>query len=318
MCKKKILFLAKYAEEINYSFENEWEEDYCKNYHKPLRLALENTGHTIISTTDRDYLCKNSDIDLVFSVYYNMNFQNSDAYISLLCEKLSIPYLGASPNVKIIDNDKALAKLIAKELDIKTPEFICINKHKIFPKKIPFTPPYFVKPRFGSTSRWIDDTCICQDYETLKNKSELFLKADIDVIIEKFIDGVPHSMPLIYGAPVITTKPYYIKPTCSKVFGFEAKMNGYAECKISEDELVNSAIRNMATRYFNEIQRCDYARIDFIIDKTKEIYFLEINTTPNLGLHGGFAQTLLDEKCFKTYDSIVKHLVELAIKRSNK
>ena len=319
MQKKRILLLAKYGRQFDYNFENSWEEDYYESYHKPLRLALEKTGHTIICSDDKDYLQKYHDIDLVFSVYYNMNFLNSDAYIVLLCEKLNIPYLGASPNVKIIDNDKVLGKLIAKELKIKTPEFISVNNYKNFPNKIPFPPPYFVKPRFGSSSRGINDTCICQDYETLKNKSKQFLEANVDVLIEKYIDGISYSIPLIYNEPIIITRPYKIIPAFSKVFGHEEKMNDSAKSEISKNKSLNAIIQKAATKYFNEIQRCDYARIDFIVDEIKgDVFFLEINTTPNLGLHGGFVQTLLDEKCFVSYDAIVKHLVDLAIKRSDK
>lgn len=63
------------------------------------------------------------------------------------------------------------------------------------------------------------------------------------------------------------------------------------------------------------MQPCDYARIDFIVEKNSSIpYFLEVNALMNLGIHGGFVNSFL-EKQFSTYDELINYILQLGLSK---
>lgn len=74
---------------------------------------------------------------------------------------------------------------------------------------------------------------------------------------------------------------------------------------VSHDKSINQTLINMSIKYIKEIQPCDYARIDFIIERETNIpYFLEANAMMNLGIHAAVIQSFLDIG-FKDRKSVV-------------
>ena len=57
-----------------------------------------------------DIMEKSNDIDFVISLYNRFPVRNSEIFISSLCEYYHIPYLGATPNIRAIAEDKHIAK----------------------------------------------------------------------------------------------------------------------------------------------------------------------------------------------------------------
>ena len=63
---------------------------------------------------------------------------------------------------------------------------------------------------------------------------------------------------------------------------------------------------------------CDYCRIDFILDDaTCELYFLEVNVLMNLGIKSGFVQSFINDGTFRSYDEIIRYIVELGFGKIN-
>lgn len=81
------------------------------------------------------------------------------------------------------------------------------------------------------------------------------------------------------------------------------------------DKNLEKQLITYSNLYFNEMQCCDYARIDYIIDNKSGIpYFLEVNVLMNLGTHGGFVASFL-EKDFKSYDDLIMHIIDLGLSK---
>ncbi len=85
---------------------------------------------------------------------------------------------------------------------------------------------------------------------------------------------------------------------------------------MSEENNLNKTLKYLSYNYFMEIQPCDYARIDYIVDnKTGIPYFLEVNALMNLGIHGGFVESFLNDGIFGSYESLIKHIISLGLNK---
>lgn len=323
----KILFLAQFAPTDGIVLnqpKNQEEVFYAETYHWKIIEALNSLNYDFDSASDVKYFLDNyNKYDLVWSVYNRLGFRNSEIFIQSLCEYLGVKYIGATPNVRALIEDKSLSKQLAQHVGINTADWVVGSRQYPLSQIPPFSGSYFVKPRFGSASINIDESCICDTWNDVIKKSEVYFQKNIDVIVEKFIDG------LCYGVSILNTKskklliapPHYtISNKAGNVMTYSQKrfvdagMNRY----ICHDDSINKQLTYMAEKYFLEMQPCDYARIDFIVDSNSMIpYFLEVNALMNLGIHGGFINSFLNSY-FNSYEEIIRHIVELGLSKVEK
>jgi D-alanine-D-alanine ligase len=255
---------------------------------------------------------------LVWSVYNRLGFRNSEIFVPSLCEYFGLKYIGAAPNVRALIEDKSISKLLAEKMGIKTAKWIVVSKEIPLPAELPFNLPCFVKPRFGSASIGIDESCVCRTWRDVNNKVKEYIVDETEVIIEEFIDGVYYGVPIvntIENKPIAAIPHFQISNKIGGVITHSQKRftdSGMSR-ELSKDQELNKILIKISNKYFKEIQPCDYARIDFIIDRKSGIpYFLEINALMMLGIHGGFVHSFLDSE-FRSYDELIYHIIELGL-----
>lgn len=318
----RILFLAQFAPNHFEYIEpqNNLETFYAETYHHKIYEVLTKTGHEIITSNNVDYLIKNyKEIDLVWSLYNRIEFRNSEIFVQSLCEYLKVPYIGATPNIRALVEDKHLSKTLAEHLEIPTANWQTASWEFPLVDNPPFPGPYFIKPRFGSGSEGIDESCYCETWERVKEKEKEFYLEQIEVIVEEFIDGKLYGVPFIktidgefiVGTPHCSTsdKKGNIVTTHQK-----RRAEGGMTIELSRNDDLNKELILIAKKYFQDMQPSDYGRIDFIVGKDKEPYFLEVNTMMNLGIYSGSVKSFLDSN-FESYDDIIQTLLEIGINR---
>ena len=320
---EKILFLAQFAP-TNGKFiipQTSEEEFYANTYHLKIYEVLKNGGYDFYSTNDVSYLLENHHkFDLVWSVYNRINFRNSEIFVQSLCEYFGVQYIGAAPNIRALVEDKSMSKQLAEHLGITTAPWVVASKDYPPCQRSPFQGPYFVKPRFGSASIGINESCICENWGDAIVKTNEYFSNNTEVIIEKYIDGV------YYGVPIINTKEKMalIGTPHSQTSNKKGNVITYAQKRFAEsgmnrvigcDDSLQKILMHLSELYFTEMQPCDYARIDYIVEKrTGILYFLEVNVLMNLGIKGGFISSFLSSG-FHSYDDIIKHIIELGLSR---
>ncbi|MDR2720189.1 MAG: hypothetical protein LBC03_05260 [Nitrososphaerota archaeon] len=315
---------------------------YYETYHLAVFKALVELHKTVnfdfFATSDIKHLVQNHDeYDLVWSVYNRIPnrsnpvaFCNSEVFIQSLCEYYDIRYIGAPPNIRATAQDKRLAKLLAKDLGLKTAEYVVASKRNPLKTKAPFPPQYFVKPRFGSASIDIDETCLCYNWEDAITKSEEYFSNNIEVIVEKFIDGIYYGVPVMNtksNTPIIGVPHYQTSDKIGHVITHKQKRftEGGMRRYIERECFVHNIIED-ARKYYKALQPCDYARIDFMIErKTGIAYFSEVNILMNIGIKSGFVQSFLQKpvgdiyyphiKNFNSYNEIIQHIIELGLNK---
>lgn len=81
---------------------------------------MQKSKYNIDTASDVDYLIKNHDkYQLVWSVYNRLGFRNSEIFVQSLCEYYNIKYIGATPNVRALVEDKSMSKQLAEHLGLK-------------------------------------------------------------------------------------------------------------------------------------------------------------------------------------------------------
>ena len=317
----RLLYLAKYAPYLDSDpVPNVPDMSYAE-YHRGVYRILKERFPKMISSPDYMHLVKNypnNDVDFVFSLYNRMPFRNCEIFISSLAECERIPFLGASPNIRAIAEDKHMAKVVASHLGINTPEWKIYNiGDKLSPPD--FDGPYFIKPRFGATSIHIDEYSQTVNWdEAILIIKKLHDMGD-DVILERMIFGTQYSLPYMYnfGKEIFLPAVEEKSDLRGNVITYNQKrmIEGGLRRVAVDDQKINSKLVDFSKKLLRIVRPIDYARFDYIIDdKTKVAYFIEFNICCNLGRKSAFA--LSSEHTGINYESLILNVVYSSLYRS--
>lgn len=313
----KILFLAHYAPDKDIMDIPNEHIVYAEYHKKVYKIIKKNFKNAICSSDYSLILNPPKDIDFIFSLYNRMPFNNSEIFISSIAEFYKIPYLGASPNIRALAEDKHLAKMMSQHCGVPTPNWKVFNVNdEIIPVK--FKPPYFVKPRFGAASKYINESSLCETWEDARLKIKELHSINIDTIVEEFIDGFYYTSPVLnnFNSPIYLPTIQEISSLKGNIASYEQKrkiMPGLIR-KINDDIILNREIQNYSKKMFECVQPLDYTRFDYIVDKKGKIYFLEFNICCNLGEHSTVSQAA-DYKNI-TYEKLLLNIIHSSFKRN--
>ena len=113
----RILFIAKHAK---WAGGLHPEDGNHALYHVETREVLESLGLNLALADNYEDLFERPDADFVFPLLNRGGFLNSEMMLPLLCTRLGLPYLGASPILRGLADDKHLSKLCAAARGIPT------------------------------------------------------------------------------------------------------------------------------------------------------------------------------------------------------
>ena len=316
----KLLFLAKYApESINSPIPSGIHDTVYAQYHHDIYKILYEEFETIVSMSDiNEYVNNRPSVDFVFSLYNRMPFRNSEIFVSSLSEYYKIPYLGATPNVRAIAEDKHFAKLTALYAGIPTAKWSVCNVGDNFPV-VSFDGPYFVKPRFGATSIGINNMSFCLDIDSMLERIKYFHSQNLDVIIEQYIEGTSVTVPILNNFNNTLVLPYVIEQSTLEhnIITYEQKRKiktGLSRV-VNTDSNMQHIINKYSIKFWEYIQPLDYTRIDFIIDKNNIPHFIEFNICCNLGKHA--AINLAANAKNISYEALINNITYSSLYRQN-
>ena len=291
----KIAFISKFAPSVNskYPMATEKEDGIYAQYHFDIYEILSNISSSITTANDAEFIINNHDkIEYVFSLLNRAPYRNSEVFISALCEYYGIPYLGSRPNIRALAEDKHLAKILSKSCNVKTAKWIFLNCNSLIPNEIPFNGPYFVKPRFGASSAFIDEKSICHTISEVQERTKELYNQGVDVLIEEFISGVFYSSPVIEINNEIICLPIIKEVSMLKgnvvTYKQKRKLQDGLFRSVENDEHINNILRKHSKALSNHITPFDYARFDYMVTAEGVPYFLEFNLCCNLGKQSAF------------------------------
>lgn len=217
-------------------------------------------------------LCKSA--DAVFMALHGAN--GEDGKIQACFELMGIPYTGTDFVSSAISMDKGISKDIFKAWNIPTPKGIRLKKGETEEEKVPF--PCIVKACCGGSSVGV---CIARTEEEYSAAKAEAFKYDNEVIIEQYIEGREFSVGVMNGKalPIIEIAPKA---------GFYDYKNKYQAgstvetCPANLPEDKTKEMQAIAEKVFQALRLKNYARMDFMMDGSGDIFCLEANTLPGM------------------------------------
>jgi len=280
----RILFIAKHAlwggglhpEDGNHAV-----------YHVEVRTILEEMGLNLTLADKFEVLFDRPEVDFVFPLLNRAGFFNSEMLGPLLCTRLGLPFLGASPILRGLSDDKHLAKRAAAVAGVPTaPWAIYRRGAPVLEAACPPADRWVIKPNASSASWGVHDAT---DWAGVRQAIAEIHDDRHDALVEPFLTGSDVEVPVItIGDPVILPKMIFRQADPDHLRTYYEKRDLVdRSAKYSLDPFDNAAMSEKISAYtrllYAEYRPFDYGRWEFRVnEQTGEIHFLEVNLNCNL------------------------------------
>ena len=281
----RILFIAKNA---LWDGTGSPEDGNHASYHREMRQVLDSLGLNLMIEDRFEVLFEKPEVDFVFPLLNRAGFFNSEMLCPLLCERAGIPYLGASPIIRGLADDKHLAKRAARDAGVPTaPWAIYRRGAPVDPALCPEGARFVVKPNNSSASWGVNDAT---DWDSVLAAIESVHALGHDALVEPFIEGSDVEVPVITigGDPQILPMLIFRQADPSHLRTYYDKRDLVDRTqKYSLDPFENSEmgvrIAELTRGLWGEYRPFDYGRFEFRVnEETGEVTFLELNLNCNL------------------------------------
>jgi len=203
-----------------------------------------------------------------------------DGYIQSLLDKRKIPFTGSGVEASNLCMNKANTKdvWLKHELPL-SPSIVATQGKPIDP--IDFPLPWAVKPTMEGSSIGITKV---ENINELDTALELAWQYNDEALIEHWIEGDEYTVAILGNQALPSIKimsDHNFYDYDSKYFS--NKTEYLCPSDLSDQQEKN--IREIAMKAFNLTGASGWGRADFILDKDKNPYLLEINTVPGMTSH---------------------------------
>ena len=203
-----------------------------------------------------------------------------DGYIQSLLDKRKIPFTGSGVESSNLCMNKAHTKdvWLKHELPL-SPSIVATQGKPIDP--IDFPLPWAVKPTMEGSSIGITKV---ENKNELDTALELAWQYNDEALIEHWIEGDEYTVAILGNQALPSIKimsDHDFYDYDSKYFS--NKTEYLCPSDLSDQQEKN--IRTIAMKAFNLTGASGWSRVDFILDKDKNPYLLEINTVPGMTSH---------------------------------
>jgi D-alanine-D-alanine ligase len=258
-------------------------------YHHEVRTILERLGIGLkVANRYEALFDKPEGVDFVFPLLNRGGFLNSEMLLPLLCTRHGLPYLGATPILRGLSDDKHLSKLEAKDRGVPTAPWAIFRRGA--PVDVSICPPaarWVVKPNASSASWGVQDA---RDAAGLEVAIASVHADGHDAIVEPFLDGSDVEVPVIIanGRPTIMPMMQFLQADPAHLRTYYEKRdlvdrsNKYSLVAYDRPAMVER-IAAMTDTMIKVFEPFDYGRFEFRVnDETGDIQFLEVNLNCNL------------------------------------
>jgi D-alanine-D-alanine ligase len=290
-----------------------------------VREAIAASGHEVIdleATADLPALIETARPDLVFNMAEGIKGRNRESQVPALLELLDIPYSGSDPAALSIALDKGLAKKIIRQHNILTPNFFTMQTGKErLPKDLRF--PLIVKPIAEGSSKGVHATSVVESEAELRDSAQkMIAKYDQPALVEDYIGGREFTVGMLGERRPKVLPPMEVVfldiAETRPVYSFEFKQDWSSKirydvpAKLEPAQL--KALERAARECFIALGCRDVARVDFRMDESGRIYFLECNPLP--GLTPGWSDlVLIAQAAGIEYNALIAEILSGAIRR---
>jgi D-alanine-D-alanine ligase len=280
----RILFLAKHAcadgrpdaQDGNHAI-----------YHHEMRTTLEAIGLNTDVANSYDALYDRPDTDFVITLLNRGGFQNSEMLAPLLLSRRDMPYLGASPIVRGLSDDKYLSKMIARARGVPTMAAQLFRRGGLFEAPAFEADRLVVKPNASSASWGVK---MVDTWADARDHADSLFALGHDVLVEQWSPLLDVAVPVVGGSggqPWILPPMMYVPADPNRERSYEEKRGlvdaGDDPLVLVEDMDLRSRLEAMTAALLPELWPFDYGRFEFRYDPASgQALFMEVNLSCNL------------------------------------
>lgn len=268
-----------------------------------IREAIASYGHEVIdleATPDLPLLLGATPVDVVFNIAEGFRGRNRESQVPAILELLDIPYTGSDPATLALALDKGLAKKVVRAAGIDTPNFQLMTTGRERLDRQFTRWPLMVKPVAEGSSKGVVKKSVCHTEAELREVvRELVERYQQPALIEEYVGGREFTVGLLGERrpkvlPIMEIV-FTDKSDPTPIYKFEDKLEVNDRIRYEVPAKLEPAqverIRAAARGAYIALGCRDVARIDFRMDESGRIYFLECNPLP--GLTPGWSDLVL-------------------------
>ena len=278
-----ILFLAKHALSGGVPHP---EDGTHAVYHHELLTTLRTAGFWVTAANDFDSIWERPSADFVVPLLNRGGFLNSEMLAPLLLTRHGLPFLGASPILRGLSDDKHLMKTAARLRGVPVTDW-AIHRRGQGPVEAPnfAWERLVVKPNASSASWGVE---IVESWEEGRAHAEALLASGHDVILEPYAPLIDIAVPVVGADGPWLLPPMAYRP---EVAGgprrYEEKRGLVATAddplEVVDDEELAARLNEAVGALLPELWPFDYGRFEFRYDPaTGDLAFMEVNLSCNL------------------------------------
>lgn len=248
--------------------------------------------------------------------------QNVVSYLELM----GLPYTGCNPRGLMLARDKALAKKILTYYRIPIPEFITVpvGRGVKRPKELAF--PLIVKSVSEEASLGISQASIVEDDGKLQERVAFIHESvGTSALVERYIEGRELYVGILgiwrlQVLPVwelnMSQMPTEARPIATERVKWSRKyQQKYGIVSGEAKDLapgVADQIQELARLVYRGLGLNGYARIDFRLDPTGQLYLLEANPNPQIARGEDFADSA--QHAGLPYQTLLQRILVLGLR----
>lgn len=205
-----------------------------------------------------------------------------DGTMQGLLEVMKLPYTGSGVMGSSIAMDKLKTKQIWLAMGLPTPGFCILDSEQSCEKAVEMLSlPLIVKPVLEGSSIGMSKVECADELIPAWQKAQ---QCGGTVIAESWIEGDEYTAAMLDDQvlPMIKLK------TTHKFYDYDAKYEAndtqyICPCGLPEES--ESAFAELSRQAFNAVNASSWGRVDFIVDKNKQPWLIEVNTVPGMTSH---------------------------------
>ena len=298
--------------------------DLLKRYAKKVTMCKKENSYFLVNTNGL-FRRNVAEIDIAFPIVHGINVE--DGTLQGYLDTIGIPYVGSRVLGAALGQDKVVMKQVFEQEDIPVVPYTWFfdseyltNKEEIVKKIKKLGFPVIIKPANLGSSIGIS---IVNNEEGLEKAIEEAIDYDIKIVVEKVIENMTEVNCSVLGNyqnqqvgvleevmgndEFLSYQDKYLGGGKTKGSKGMASTNRIIPARL--DDKVTNEIKEMSKKVFRVLNLSGVCRIDYIIDKKKNKFYVnEPNTIP------GSLSFYLWEPIGKTYTELLDDMINIAVK----
>lgn len=224
-----------------------------------------------------EFLKRRDGFDCVVPVFHGVG--GEDGTVQGFLRTLGVPFLFSDVTACAVGMDKALAKTVVSKAGVGTASWVVVEKGEMIDAGL-MKIPCVMKPLDGGSTQGIS---IVKSGDEIRGALKSAFEFSNRVLVEDYVVGDEFTVGVIDEGDETVTLPVIQIIAPNGFYDHAAKYSATpAEkvCPAKIDDDLRDRLQSAAVTAHRSVGARHLSRVDFIVDKSGEIWFLEINIIP--------------------------------------